>query len=191
LPLTDLTTTSGQTTVQNTINSMWPRDSGGTQVHIGMIWGWRVLSPNGPFAKNNGHPLDYATTQSTGWKKIIVLMTDGTEEWPQNGNDGSMNNLTGLGQLADGKIGTTSQSTALTNLSTRLQTVCNNLKASNYNGTPNYMIYTIGLGSDGASNTQLQNCAGNGGFFRAATPSNLTQVFQDIANSIIHLRLTR
>jgi hypothetical protein len=28
-------------------------------------------------------------------------------------------------------------------------------------------------------------------FFRAATPSNLTQVFQDIANSIIHLRLTR
>jgi hypothetical protein len=65
------------------------------------------------------------------------------------------------------------------------------MKASNYSGTPNYTIYTIGLGTDGASNTQLQNCAANGGFFRAATPSNLTQVFQDIANSIVHLRLTQ
>jgi Flp pilus assembly protein TadG len=186
LPLTDLTDSTGQTTVQNTINSMWPRDAGGTQVHIGMIWGWRVLSPNSPFAANNGHPLDYATTSSTGWKKIIVLMTDGTEEWPVSGD------YTGLGALSDGKIGTTSSTTtAQTNLNTRLQSVCDNIKASSYNGTPNYVIYTIGLGSDGASNTQLQSCAANGGFFRAATPTNLTQVFQDIANSIVHLRLTK
>lgn len=185
LPLTDLTTASGQTTILNEINSMWPRDSGGTQVDIGLIWGWRALSPNGPFAANNGHPLDYATATAQGWKKIIVLMTDGTEEWPLS------TEYTGLGGLSDGKIGTTSSTyTAQSNLDTRLQTACDNLKASNDNGTANYMIYTIGLGSDGASNTTLQNCAGNGGFFSAATPSNLQQVFQNIANSIIHLRLT-
>ena len=57
----------------------------------------------------------------------------------------------------------------------------------------NYIIYTIGLGSDGASNTQLQNCAttSNGGFFEEATPSNLQQVFNDIARSLIALRLTQ
>jgi len=189
LALTDLTTTAGQNTVTNTINSLWPRDSGGTQVHVGMIWGWRVLSPNGPFTANNGHPLAYDTAQDTGWKKIIVLMTDGTEEWP---SFSSTDNLTGLGQIADGKIGTTSATTAVTNLNTRLQSVCTNLLASTAtNGKPNYMVYTIGLGSDGQSNTQLQNCAGNGGFYSAATAANLTTVFQNIANSIVHLRLSR
>jgi Flp pilus assembly protein TadG len=66
LPLTDLTTTAGQTAVTSTINSMWSRNSGGTQVHTGMIWGWRALSPNGPFTANNGHPLAYDTAKSTG-----------------------------------------------------------------------------------------------------------------------------
>ncbi len=181
LPLTDVTTTAGQTTVLNTISSMWPRDSGGTQVHIGMIWGWRALSPNGPFTPNNGHPLSYSNASTTGWKKVVVLMTDGEEEWP------ATDNMTGLGQIADGKIGTTSTSTAVTNLGTRLASVCSNMAASG-----NFIIYTIGLGNGGSSNTELQNCAttSNGGFFEAATPSNLQKVFNDIAKSLIALRLT-
>jgi Flp pilus assembly protein TadG len=182
LALTDGTTSAGQTQILNTISSMWPRDAGGTQVHIGMIWGWRVLSPNGPFAANNGHPLSYSTASSTGWKKVVVLMTDGTEEWP------STDNMTGLGQIADGKIDTTSNTTtAETNLNTRLANVCSNMAASG-----NFVIYTIGLGSDGASNTDLQNCPGNtGGFFEAATTSNLQKVFNDIAQSLIALRLSQ
>ena len=181
IPLTDATTSAGQTTILNTISSMWPRDAGGTQVHIGMIWGWRALSSNGPFAANNGHPLSYSNASSTGWKKVVVLMTDGTEEWP------SADNITGLGQIADGKIGTTSTGTAVTNLNTRLADVCSNMAASG-----NFVIYTIGLGTDGASNTDLQNCPGNtGGYFEAATTSNLQTVFQDIAKSLLALRLTQ
>jgi hypothetical protein len=183
MPLTDVTTTTGKNSVLNTISSMWPRDAGGTQVHIGMIWGWRALSPNGPFTANNGHPLSYSNASTTGWKKVVVLMTDGTEEWP------SSTHMTGLGLLADGKIGTSSStSTAQSNLDTRLANVCSNMAASG-----DYVIYTIGLGSDGASNTQLQNCAttSNGGFFSAATPSNLQTVFNNIAKSLIALRLTQ
>jgi Flp pilus assembly protein TadG len=183
LPLTDVTTSTGKTQVLNTISSMWPRDAGGTQVHIGMIWGWRVLSPNGPFASNGGHPLSYSDAANTGWKKAVVLMTDGTEEWP------TTTHLTGLGVIADGKIGTTGNtSTAVTNLNTRLTDVCSNMKASG-----DFIIYTIGLGTDGASNTALQNCAttSNGGFFEAATPTNLQTVFNDIAKSLIALRLTQ
>ena len=75
----------------------------------------------------------------------------------------------------------------MSNLDTRLANVCSNLAA---NG--NYIIYTIGLGSDGASNTQLQDCAttSNGGFFEAAT-LNLQTVFNNIAKSLIALRLTQ
>lgn len=181
IPLTDATTAAGKTTILNTISSMWPREAGGTQVHIGMIWGWRALSSNGPFTSNNGHPLSYSNASSTGWKKVVVLMTDGTEEWP------STDNITGLGQITDGKIGTTSTGTAVTNLGTRLADVCSNMAASG-----NFVIYTIGLGSDGASNTDLQNCPGNtGGYFEAATTSNLQTVFQDIAKSLLALRLTQ
>ena len=181
IPLTDATTSAGQTTILNTISSMWPRDAGGTQVHVGMIWGWRALSPNGPFAANNGHPLSYSSASSTAWKKVVVLMTDGTEEWPSAGN------MTGLGQIADGKIGTTSTTTAVSNLNTRLANVCSNMAASG-----NFVIYTIGLGSDGGSNTDLQNCPGStGGFFEAATTSNLQAVFQNIAKSLLALRLSQ
>ncbi len=183
LPLTDVTSSSGKTQVLNTISSMWPRDAGGTQVHVGMIWGWRVLSPNGPFTPTDGHPLSYSDATTTGWKKAIVLMTDGAEEWP------SSTHMTGLGFLADGKIGTASStSTAVTNLGSRLASVCSNLAASG-----NYIIYTIGLGTDGAGNTQLQNCAttSNGGFFEAATTGSLQKVFDDIAKSLIALRLSQ
>ena len=180
VPLTEVTSSTGKTTVLNKIASMWPRDSGGTQVHIGMIWGWRSLSSNGPFTANNGHPLSYTDATTTGWKKVVVLMTDGTEEWPSTAN------MTGLGQIADGKIGTSSSTaTAVTNLGTRLSTVCTNMAADGI------VIYTIGLGSDGASNTDLQNCAANGGFFEAATPTNLQTVFNNIAKSLIALRLTQ
>jgi Flp pilus assembly protein TadG len=181
LPLTDATGSTGKTAVLNKINSMWPRDAGGTQVHVGMIWGWRALSANGPFAANNGHPLSYTDANTTGWKKVVVLMTDGQEEWPAS------DNMTGLGQIADGKINTTNTGTAVTNLSTRLANVCSNMAA-----TGNFVIYTIGLGNAGATNTDLQNCPGStGGFFEAATPSNLQKVFNDIAKSLIALRLSQ
>jgi hypothetical protein len=107
-------------------------------------------------------------------------MTDGLEEWP------ATDNMTGLGQLADGKIGTSSStSTAVTNLGTRLASVCTNMAAQGY------VIYTIGLGNYGSTNSALQSCAANGGFFEAATPSNLQKVFNDIAQALIALRLTQ
>jgi Flp pilus assembly protein TadG len=179
LPLTDLTTSAGQTAITDRINDMWPRSAGGTQVHVGMIWGWRTLAPNGPFAANNGHPMSYSTAQTQGWKKIVVLMTDGNNEWP------ATDNLTGLGQIDDGKIGTTNTSTAVTNSGARLTAICNSMAAQGY------MIYTIGLGSGASGNSSLRNCPANSGFYSSATPSNLASVFQKIAASIIHLRLTR
>jgi Flp pilus assembly protein TadG len=180
LALTDLTTTAGQTAINTAITNMWPRDSGGTQVHIGMIWGWRALSQYGPFAANNGHPMTYTNASAEGWKKIVVLMTDGTEEWPFS------TEYTGLGTINDGKIGTTNYNNADGNLDTRLQNVCSSMAEDGI------IIYTVGLGYDGQHNTTLSSsCPANGGFYSAATTSNLQSVFQAIANSIVHLRLTK
>ena len=79
--------------------------------------------------------------------------------------------------IVAGRIGRTNTSMAVSNLA----------------ASGDYVIYTIGLGSGGASNTALQNCAAtsNGGFFEAATPNNLQQLFNDIARSLIARRLTQ
>jgi hypothetical protein len=190
LPLVDLTSTTGQGQIGQAISNMWPKDADGTQVHIGLTWGWRVLDPNGPFAANNGHPLDYTTATQTGWKKIVVLMTDGSEEWPTTGE------YTGLGTIYDGKIGTTSTTIAANTAGTsklddRLSTLCTNVQSLNIT------MYTIGLAADGQSNTILKNCAstvnGKQQFYKAGPPNGdtLSNVFNEIANSIIELRLTK
>jgi Flp pilus assembly protein TadG len=180
VPLLPLST--DQQTILNTINSMWPRDSGGTQVNTGMIWGWRTISPVGPFAPNNGHPMTYSDATNQGWLKVVVLETDGTEEWV-NSSD-----LTGLGFISDGKIGTTSTSTAMnTNLGNRLKAICQNM------ANQHIIIYTIGLGSDGQSNTVLKNnCPANGGYFIAASDTaSLQTAFNTIAQSLLALRLSQ
>ena len=179
VPMVALTTSAS--TLQATIKSMWPRDAGGTMVHVGMAWGWRTLSPNTPFPLNNTHPLDYTTANNQGWKKVVVLETDGQEEWPD------ANQYTGMGFVAEGKAGSTSTTTAATNLSTRLSTICTNMKAAGI------IIYTIGLGNAGASNTALQNCAGPnpGVFIDATNVTQLNNAFQTIAQSLLALRLTQ
>ena len=194
LPLADMSTTANLNKVLLELGniaggsadstSIWPRDAGGTQVHIGAIWAWRVLSPNGPFTPTaTGHPLSYTDASSRAWKKVMVLMTDGLEEWP------SSSQLTGLGYLSDGKIGTTtSTTTATTNLDARLQSVCANMAAKGI------LIYTIGLGKDGnegANNATLQSCPANGGFFVAADPTTLNAAFAQIASSLLTLRLSQ
>ena len=177
--ITDQSSGGGLAQVNQAINNMWPRDADGTQVHIGMAWGWRTLDPNGPFTANNGHPLTYSTATNTGWKKIVVLMTDGTEEWVTGGE------YTGLGPITDGKINTTNYNNAPANLATRLATLCTNMNNAGI------IVYTIGLGYDGQNNSQLQNCASNPNYYYKATPATIDTAFQSIAASIIHLRLSQ
>lgn len=55
------------TTVKNQINSMVA--TGETYIASGLLWGWRLLSPNPPFADGAANSADL--------RKIMVLMTDG------------------------------------------------------------------------------------------------------------------
>jgi hypothetical protein len=57
--------------------------------------------------------------------------------------------------------------------------------------TDNIIVYTIGLGSGGSNNTALENCTANGGFYEAAIPRSLQKMFNDIARSLIALRLSQ
>ena len=168
-PLVRLTNNKATLTAATAAMTSWANS--GTMIHVGMIWGWRALSPNPPF----GDGLPYHTPN---WIKAVVLETDGI-------NDVGSTALTGLGLLADGKMGSTNLATAMNNLDSRLTTVCANMRAAGI------VIYTIGLGQ-GATSVPLQNCAGNGGsFFAAPTASALHTAFQQIATSLNNLRLSK
>ena len=65
-PITRLTTS--QSTLTNAINAM--TIVGDTNIAMGLVWGWHLLSPNGPFAE--GVPYDEKNT-----RKFVILMTDG------------------------------------------------------------------------------------------------------------------
>lgn len=64
--------TTSQTTIKNKIDQLVA--NGNTNLHEGFMWGWRTISPNGPFAA--GRP--YATSNN---RKVMVFMTDGFNNW--------------------------------------------------------------------------------------------------------------
>jgi Flp pilus assembly protein TadG len=165
--------TNNQALLDSTATNLASRANSGTAIDVGMIWGWRALSPNPPFS--DGQP--YGTPSLI---KAVVLETDGDND------TGDYPDYTGFGYIRDGLLGVTTASAALTSMQNRLTTVCNNMKAAGI------IIYTIGLGS-GATNTQLKNCAGPspGVFYSAPTAADLTTAFQAIAISLNSLRLTQ
>jgi hypothetical protein len=164
--------TNSQTTLDTLAQGLKSRANSGTMIHVGMIWGWRAISPNPPFS--DGRPYN-----SNGWVKAVVLETDGINDV------GSSPDFTGLGVLSSGKMGSTNLNTALSNLNGRLTDVCTAMAADGI------VIYTVGLGQ-GATNTQLAACAANGGqFYAAPTSADLTSAFQAIANSLNNLRLSK
>ena len=187
-PLVRLTNT--QATLDSAMQNMTAWANSGTAITVGMIWGWRALSPNPPFA--DGQP--YGTPSLV---KAVVLETDGNAEVGGN-TQSNTDDYTGYGYISDGKLGSSTSGlyppygnpavgTANYYLQTRLTTLCTNMKNAGI------VIYTIGLGI-GASNTQLAGCAGppgKGQFYPAPTSADLTTAFQQIAISLNSLRLSQ
>ena len=133
-----------------------------TYIPAGLMWGWRLISNSIPFA-------DGAPYSDKSVKKVILLMTDGantkskkTGEKEHEGHD-----------------------VAAANSVTRQ--VCQNIAAKDIR------IYTIAFQvTDLTIKKLLQTCAANGGYYvSAASNSALKQAFEDIAESLIKLRLTK
>ncbi|TPL40091.1 pilus assembly protein [Mesorhizobium sp. B2-4-6] len=71
-PLTDVSTSTGATTVKNAIDAMV--DVGATNVPEGMAWGWRTLSSTPPFTEGR------AETEK-GNDKVLIVLTDGANTY--------------------------------------------------------------------------------------------------------------
>ena len=194
-PLQRLTSNTG--TLKTLINSL--SAAGSTNIHEGLMWGWRTLSPSSVFADG----ASYASNTTT---KVIVLMTDGANTWPDNPytnynqtmyfSHGYLVNADGSGpnprlppQPQYQNISTTTQERNA--LDALTQTGCSNAKSTGIS------IYTIGFSVaadpiDAQGISLLQGCAsGAGQAYIANDSSSLITAFDRIAKSIGALRLTQ
>jgi Flp pilus assembly protein TadG len=166
------------------VDSLKP--AGNTYHDYGMLWGGRLLSPEGMFASEN-------STTSTGGviQRHLIFMTDGDARatacdytnygvaWWDRRTNSSVN---GCGNAID--------STLTNDVNTRLAALCTSVK-----NEPNTLIWVISFGGTGITTTtknRLKACASDDDhFFDATSAAELKDAFEDIAARIAQLRLER
>ncbi|WP_082711571.1 TadE/TadG family type IV pilus assembly protein [Methylobacterium indicum] len=169
---------------------------GSTNIHEGLMWGWRTISPKSVFA-------DGAAYNNQAVSKIIVLMTDGANTWTDNPYSYNKSLISSNGYFinGDGSDPDLHFPTSYQNVSSGAQ-ARNALDELTRQGcanarTASVTIYTIGFSVssdpiDAQGVGLLKDCAGSASqYFQANDAGSLIGAFNAIAASIGKLRLTR
>jgi len=153
---------------------------GDTNIPLGLMWGWHLLSPNAPFADGRA----YGAPKST---KVVILMTDGENTMGSTGNNNaSLYNSNGY--IWQGRLGITSggTSTRRNAMDGRLSSLCSNMKAQGI------VIYTVRVEVSSGDSSLLRNCASSAEkFYDVQSASQLDSVFNAIAGQIENLRILK
>lgn len=176
-PITALTNV--QSTILSDINNMQAR--GYTNIHHGIMWGWRTLSPELPF--DEGKPYD-----EPYHAKVMIVMTDGANTFPDTPtHNGSWYSSYGFYE-PDNRLGASSGSTwGLTQaMNGKTAEACQNAKAAGI------IIYTIAFDiSDSDTVEMLANCATSGAHALTIDSGDaLISAFEAIAHDINRLRIS-
>ena len=180
-PITPLTTS--RTTLDNAVNAMVA--DGYTNIHQGVIWGWRALSPDAPFT--GGRAL--GDPAYPGHRRIMILMTDGANTYEWYDRNPNISKYNGYGYVSEGRAGTTSSSwTVRSTMNARTAEACANARSDG-----GVEIYTIAFQvSDADTLDMLKNCASKPSMaYRSESNSELTLAFSTIASEITRLRVSR
>lgn len=185
--------TNDRRALERIIGGLQATHRGGTMGNVGLQMGWMTLSPRwrglwgaSPWGTVTppGLPLDYPGPRGF-MQKVIVMMTDGDNNWFDYGRPPAFD-YTAYGRLPEGRLGTTSGSTATTRINDRMLVLCDRIKAQGIR------IYTITLGTSGGTRALYQACAsGPGHYFHAPTAGDLRGAFREIGTQLSNLRLER
>ena len=152
---------------------------GSTNMLEGLMWGWRVLSPEEPFT--HGRP--YSDRENT---KYLILLTGGenTHQAMSNHNNSIYH---AFGYASNGRLGAGSSSAALiSQMNSKTRAACANAKAAGIT------IYTIAFRLERDDNTRalLASCASSAAQAHlASNGASLVQAFETIAREIAKLRI--
>lgn len=138
--------------------------SGATLGNFGMVWGWRVISPEEPFTEG-------AEYDSTLWDKVVLVMTDG------------------INTVSDvySAYGRSDQNDVTANdLDDRFEEVCEAMKEAGI------LIYTVTFddGVDDDTKDLYRDCATTPANYNdAPSQDDLEAVFEKIARELSNLRI--
>ncbi|MGZ3376606.1 MAG: hypothetical protein ACXU8S_08405 [Phenylobacterium sp.] len=177
--------TSNKTTLHNEIATLTA--AGSTAGHIGVAWGWYMISPNwAPLFPSASQAVAYGTPHTI---KAMVLMTDGAFNTTYcNGV------IAGPTSAANNGAGNSTDMSACASPNgdsfTQAQNLCNAMKAA----PNNIVIYTVAFlhgGADPQAQAILANCATDAKHAYVPTDGTSLQVaFQSIAADLNKLRIS-
>jgi hypothetical protein len=142
------------------------------------MWGWRLISPNAPFADG----VAYGTPKTT---KVVVMMTDGQNQNTSNSNSNA-SFYSGDGYIWQNRLGIASGSQAQRQaaLDAKETTVCNNMKGQGI------VVYTVRVDVQDSNYAVIQGCASSPSqFYDVQDATQLNAVFNAIAGAIENLRI--
>lgn len=172
--------TNNKQLMKDQIDDMRGWNASGTNIALGMSWGWRVLSPTEPFTEG----VSYDDPETL---KAMVVLTDG-ENVVWGGWDGhNKSDYTGYGYLSNGRLESTDRFDAADFVNDKVELLCNRIKDEGIR------VYTI---SFKLNSSKLQNlfreCASESYlYFNSPSNSDLEQVFKEIAYDLSTLRLSK
>ncbi len=154
---------------------------GGTYHDVGLLWGARISSPDGPFSTN----VKEVASNKGYVSRHMIFMTDGLLD-----NGDSLYSLYGV-ERHDGRItgynnGTNAgaiQSDQEKRSASRFLAICEAVKAKGIR------LWVVSFGVDITDN--LKKCATKDSWFVSKNSAELNQNFAEIANNVSSLRLAR
>ncbi len=169
---------------------------GYTNIATGLAWGWRMLTPDEPYTARN---FDLET------KKFIILLTDGKQETGSAGSGPRHNEIyyTSYGYAAKGHLGNVNGNESVTVLNDKLRILCEKAKGlvgndpddpnAVYDDTKKIKIFTITFQlNDSATQDLFRACATTPDmYYNSPDNQTLSNTFQDIANELLKLHLTK
>ncbi|MEP7241891.1 MAG: hypothetical protein ABI697_13480, partial [Devosia sp.] len=156
--------------------------AGSTAGHLGIAWGWYMVSPNFAYIwPSASQPASYTAANTL---KAVVLMTDGDFNTPYCGSVIAADALSGSGNSSDHISCNSPNGTSIS----QALAICTAIKAKGI------ILYTVGFDMAGNTTaaTNLTNCATDAQhYFQADTGTDLEDAFAQIGQSLQELRLSK
>ena len=150
-----------------------------TNIPLGVIWGWRAISPGEPFSQGVAY--------NSNIDKIVILLSDGNNVI-SGLPSGNRSYYTSYGYLSAKRLGTEQSSVAFNKLNMRTTTICDRMKGEGI------VIYTIAFDvmQGSAADQLMSDCASEPkNYFNSPDPDELTKAFKAISRDILALRVSK
>ena len=180
--------TAEQSTIVDSIEEMLPWHRGGTTSNLGLVWGWRTLSPRWQGLWGGATPAELPLEYDNPFMdKVIVVLTDGQNQfYDHNGGGPAGSDYTAYDRL--NLFGYATLDSARQELDSRFASLCTTIKQTGIK------IFAITFGPTPNSGTQslYRTCASNPGFyFHAPSNDELQDAFDAIGRQLSNLRLSQ